>query len=107
MLFELATVLRYPRIQARFGLKEEEIYEYILFLQQVSKIVTVDPLLGVPIRDPRDLVVLQTAVAGEADVICTVDSDFHAPATKTFCAILGIEICGDVELLARLNRERK
>jgi putative PIN family toxin of toxin-antitoxin system len=92
MLVELAAVLRYPRIQSVYELSEEQVYAYVQVLHEVCEVVTVDGLLPVPIRDPKDVAVLQTAVIGEADVICTRDSDFYAPATRAFCATLGIEI---------------
>ena len=47
---------------------------------------------------------LQTAVIGEADVICTLDSDFYASDTVAFCATLGIEVLTDVQLLHKLQR---
>lgn len=66
--------------------------------------MTLDIPLPVPMRDPKDVAVLQTAVAGEADVICTLDRDFYAPDTQAFCATLGIEICTDTELFSRIKR---
>lgn len=104
MLIELAAVLRYPRIQVVYGLTEEQVYAYIQSLREVCEVVTVDDLLPAPIRDPKDVAVLQTAVIGEADVICTRDSDFYAAATRTFCATLGIEVCTDLELVTRIKR---
>jgi putative PIN family toxin of toxin-antitoxin system len=77
ILVELARVLRYPRLQALFKLSEEQIYNYVQFLQAVSQPVAPDHTLAVPMRDPKDIVVLQTAVSGEANVICTLDSDFY------------------------------
>jgi putative PIN family toxin of toxin-antitoxin system len=103
MLTELAGVLRYPRLQALYRLTEDEIYDYILFLQQSSEIVILDRLLSVPIRDPKDISVLQTAIIGEANIICTLDSDFYAVETRTFCAALKIEICTDLELAGRIK----
>ena len=40
------------------------------------RIVTLNPLLTAPIRDANDLMVVQTAIIGEADIICTNDEDF-------------------------------
>ncbi|MFI5104041.1 MAG: putative toxin-antitoxin system toxin component, PIN family, partial [Terriglobales bacterium] len=104
MLVELAAVLRYPRIQSLYQLSEEQVFTYVQLLREVGEVVTVDDLLPVPIRDPKDVAVLQTAVIGEADVICTRDSDFYAAATRTFCATLGIEVCTDLELVTRIKR---
>ena len=56
-------------------------------------------------RDPKDVVVLHTAVAGEADIICTLDSDFYDQATQVFCAAIEIEVCTGVDLMNRLRTE--
>jgi putative PIN family toxin of toxin-antitoxin system len=103
MLVDLARVLRYPRMQDRYALTEAQIYEYIQFLRASSEIVTVDRTLNVPMRDPKDIVILQTAIAGEAEVICTLDSDFYDPRTLAFCATWGIAMCTDVALMNRLR----
>ena len=104
MLVELAGVLRYPRLQAFYSLTEEQIYNYIQFLRGISEVVAVDRQLSVPIRDPNDIVVLQTAVMGEADIICTLDADFYAAETQAYCSSLGIRICTDSQLLDRLRK---
>lgn len=104
MLIELAAVLRYPRLQMHYGLNDEQIYSYIEFLREACEPVILNPQLMVPIRDPKDTAVLQTAVIGEADVICTLDSDFYASDTVAFCATLGIEVLTDVQLLQKLQR---
>lgn len=104
MLVELAAALRYPRLQALYGMTEEQVNTYIQFLQGISEFVRVDPGLRVPIRDPKDIVVLQTAVSGDADVLCTLDRDFYASITLAFCAIMGIEVCSDLELLGKIRR---
>lgn len=104
MLSDLARILRHPRMHARYLLTEGQVYDYIQFLRQSCEMVVVDRFLAVPMRDPKDVAVLQTAVSGDADVICTLDSDFHDASTRAFCADLGIEVCGDVELMKRLRR---
>src|SRR5207302_5035528 len=53
-IFELARVLRYPRLQAVYGLSEEEVYNYIAFLRDSAEIVSVNPLVTAPIRDVND-----------------------------------------------------
>ena len=101
MLMELSRALRYPHLQALYGLSDDQIYHYIQFLQEVCELVVVEQTLNVPIRDPKDIAMLQTAVAGKANIICTRDKDFSAPVTLKFCANVGIEICTDLELLRR------
>jgi putative PIN family toxin of toxin-antitoxin system len=104
ILVEMARVLRYPRLRALFGLTDEQIYNYVQFLKDVGTVVESDDTLNVPIRDPKDAMVLQAAVSGEADVICTLDRDFYTAETRGFCATFGIDICDDVELAKRLQR---
>jgi predicted nucleic acid-binding protein len=73
MLYELARVLRYPRMLALHGLSEKRIYDYVGFLRAAAEIVVQNPLL----------VVMQTAVIGEAGVLCTKDRDFFEPPAST------------------------
>jgi len=70
ILAETSRVLRYPRMQARHGMPESRIYEYVMFLQAAAMMVRPDPMLVAPIRDPNDIVVVQTAMIGGADAIC-------------------------------------
>lgn len=102
ILIELGRVLRYPRLQKLYGLTEEDIYDYIGYLREVCLHVPQQPL-AVPIRDPKDISVLQTAVLGEAEILCTLDTDFYDPETLAFCATYGIEVCTDVDLIKRLR----
>ncbi len=103
MLVELARILRYPRLQKAYGLTDEEVYNYVQYLREVCQAVLPDHSLPVPIRGPKDIVVLQTAVTGEAEIIGTLDSDFYDAATLAFCATCGIRICTDVELMNGLR----
>ena len=102
MAVELARVLRYPRPQRLFGLTEEQVYNYVQFLKEVTLPIIPDHTLAVPIRDSQDAVLLQTAVSGEADIICTVDRDFYDSDTIAFCATSGIDVCDDIELARRI-----
>jgi len=72
-------------------------------LLDVNILVRANEKSQVPMRDPKDVVVLQTAAAAEAEIICTRDSDFYDPDTQAFCAALGIEVCTDVDLMNRLR----
>jgi putative PIN family toxin of toxin-antitoxin system len=85
MLYELARVLRYPRMLALHGLSEKRIYDYVGFLREAAEIVIPNPLLITPIRDVNDTIVMQTAVIGEADVLCTNDGTSSSPRRKPSC----------------------
>jgi putative PIN family toxin of toxin-antitoxin system len=70
-LHELARVLRYPRLQAFYDLPENLVFDDVDFLRRSSEIVALNPLLSAPIRDVNDIIVMQTAIIGEADILCT------------------------------------
>lgn len=106
MLYELARVLRYPRLQAFYGLSEERIYEYIGFLREAAETISLTPLFTSPIRDVNDIIVVQTAVVGEADVLCTRDEDFYDPAITRFLDKVGIIVIDEVSLLNRLRSKK-
>jgi len=103
MLYELANVLRYPRLQALHGLSEKRIYDYIQFLREAAKIVALDPLFVAAVRDPNDIRVLQTAVVGEADVLCTRDKDFFEEPAAGYLNKIGITVLDDPALMGRLR----
>ncbi|HXP63419.1 MAG TPA: putative toxin-antitoxin system toxin component, PIN family [Dongiaceae bacterium] len=103
MLVELARVLRYPHLQARYNLAETDIYDYIQFLRQATERVVPDMALAVPIRDVADTAVVQTAIAGEADLICTLDTDFCDVAMTRFLSQAGIQVLDDVALMQMLR----
>jgi len=103
ILHEVAKVLRYPRMLARHGLSEGRIYEYIGLLRASAEIVSSDPLLITPIRDVNDTVIIQTAIIGDAEILCTKDEDFFQPPARPFLQSAGIEVLDDIELLHRLR----
>jgi putative PIN family toxin of toxin-antitoxin system len=103
MLFELARVLRYPRMLALHGLSEVRIYDYVGFLREAAEIVILNPLLITPIRDVNDTVVMQTAIIGDADILCTRDRDFFEPPAESFLGKAGIAVLDDVSLIRQLR----
>jgi putative PIN family toxin of toxin-antitoxin system len=103
MLHELARVLRYPRLQEFFGLTEDLVFDYVVFLRRSAEIITLNPLLTAPIRDINDVIVVQTAILGEADIICTHDEDFFQEAIVQYLSKLGISVLDDKSLMARLR----
>ena len=102
ILAEVTRVLRYPRFQQLYGLSDAELLEHVQFLQSVSILVPLDLSYRAPIRDPADLIVLQTAEMGEADILCTGDDDFFDRRVQAYCAARGIEICSEATLAQRL-----
>jgi putative PIN family toxin of toxin-antitoxin system len=103
MLHELARVLRYPRLQAFYGLTENLVFDYVNFLRRASEIVDLNPLVAAPIRDVNDIIVMQTAIIGEAEVLCTTDNDFFDEPAREYLDKLGIVVLDDISLLHRLR----
>jgi len=103
MLYELARVLRYPRLREFYGLTEDLVYEYVKFLHRASEIVTLDPLVIAPTRDVNDIVVMQTAIVGEADILCTKDEDFFEDPAHEYLRKMDIAVLDDVALMHRLR----
>ena len=103
MLYELATVLRYPRMLALHGLSEARVYGCIGLLRHVAEIVVLNPLFTAPIRDATDIIVMQTAIVGEADVLCTRDKDFSEKPAGEYLNKIGITVLDDIALMHRLR----
>jgi putative PIN family toxin of toxin-antitoxin system len=103
MLHELARVLRYPRLQAFYNLPETLVFDYVRFLRRSSEIVPLNPLVVAPIRDVNDVVVMQTAIIGEADILCMNDRDFFEKPACEYLAAMGIAVLDDISLMHRLR----
>ena len=103
MLSEVARVLRYPHLMAVLGENEEAIYNFTGWLRDAAEIVALDPLTRAPIRDRNDIFVLQTALGGEADLVCTGDRDFFTPPASIFLASCGIDVLTDAQLMGKLK----
>ena len=103
MLHELARVLRYPRLLRFYGLTEDMVFDYVTFLRRSSEIVTLDPLVAAPIRDVNDIIVMQTAIIGEAEILCTKDEDYFEDPAGAYLRKMGIAVLDDVALMHRLR----
>jgi len=103
ILAETSRFLRYPRMRARHRMSDRRIYDYVMFLQSVAIMVHPDPMLIVPIRDPNDIVVLQTAIVGDAEAICTTDEDFFTSPAAAFLQSVNIPVFTDAELMGRFS----
>jgi len=97
--------LQKSSLAQRHGLSDSDIYEYVLLQKSLARLAEPDPLLLTPIRDPEDAVVIQTAIAGGADIICTVDRDFYSPPADAFLRSVELEMLSDVELAQRLKAQ--
>lgn len=81
---------------------EALIYDYVMAVGSVATMVRPDPIFSAPIRDANDIVVIATAIAGTAEVICTTDEDFFTAPASEFLKSSNILVCTDLELISRL-----
>jgi putative PIN family toxin of toxin-antitoxin system len=103
MLVEVARVLRYPRLTMVHGQNDEAIYNFTGWLRDAAEVIALNSLALAPIRDRNDIFVLQTALRGEVDVLCTGDRDFFEPPASIFLVSVGIAVLTDVQLMRRLK----
>jgi predicted nucleic acid-binding protein len=85
------------------GQNEEAVYNFTGWLRDAAEVIALSPLATAPIRDRNDIFVLQTALSGEADVLCTGDRDFFEPPASIFLTSVGIAVLTDAQLMRRLK----
>jgi putative PIN family toxin of toxin-antitoxin system len=101
---ELLRILRYERVRPIHKLSDAEIDEFVAGIGFVAEMVdSSDEAPAVVPADPDDDYVVQTAVAGIADIICTRDRDLLHPSVIAYCGERGIRMMNDVELLTMLR----
>ena len=99
LLAETERVLYDPRLRATLRLNEEDIREHLEFIRGVSELVEPAVTEPVVLSDPDDDPVLFTAVAGRADVLCSLDRHLRHADVAEFCRGHRITVLTDVELL--------
>lgn len=104
LLDEVQRVLWYPRIQAIYKLDTNDILEHVQLLESLADLVVPAEGPSLVLKDPNDDPVVYTALAGGADVLCTVDRHFYEPNVLSFCARYDIQVMTDVELLGEIRR---
>lgn len=103
ILVEVQRVLAYPHVQAGWPLTLEAIEQYVAYLEAVGILVE-PPVVSSPlVSDPDDDPILQTAIVGHADVLCTRDAAFRHEAVERVCAGHGIRILDDITLMQELR----
>ena len=103
ILWELERVLAYPRLLKRSGLSPDDIAEYLENLAEIAYLVTPEPVPEYVLRDPTDGPILGTALAGQAEILCTRDADLLAEDVRRFCSAKGIRVLTDLEFLETLG----
>lgn len=103
LLNELGRVLRYPRVQQMHGLDDTVLDAFVLLVREGSLIVDIQPNAAQVATDKDDDPIIATAIEGQADVLCTWDRHFFAPAVAQHLAQFGIRVLRDTDLLAELQ----
>ena len=98
----MVRVLRYPRFQRLYGFTDEELLDQRQRLASAADIVELGIVYVAPLRDASDLMVLQTADVGRADLLVSADPDFYDDAVLRYCEERGIDVCTERMALARL-----
>lgn len=76
LLNELTETLNYPKLQRRLNQLEITNSELIEEVKKLTKVCEITSLLSVPdLRDPKDKIVLETAITIPVDVIISGDED--------------------------------
>jgi putative PIN family toxin of toxin-antitoxin system len=97
-LGEAARVLAYARLQARWRLGEKAIREFVSRVGDVAEVVLTTTPDRIVVADPDDDPIVQTAVLGRVDVLCTRDAHLLDRAVVEYCAGQGIQVMNDVDL---------
>jgi predicted nucleic acid-binding protein len=100
-------VLTYPHVQARWPLTPEAIEQYLAFLEAAGILVEVPASSPAVVSDPDDDPILQTAIVGRADALCTRDEAFRHKEVEHVCSAHGIRILDDITLMQELRRPAK
>ena len=103
ILVEVQRVLSYPHVQTRWPLMKEAIQQYLVFLEAASVLVETPEVSPAIVSDPDDDPILQTAIAGRADVLCTRDAAFRHEVMERVCTAHSIRILDDITLLRELR----
>lgn len=107
VLSEVARVLAYARLQARWRLGEETVREFVSRVSDVAEIVLTTTPDRIVAADPDDDPIVQTAVLGEVDVLCTRDAHLLDGAVVEYCAGHGIQVMNDIDLYRILTGRPK
>jgi uncharacterized protein len=105
-LAELSRVLAYERVRRIHGLGDKAIEEFVERLAAGSLVVALpETIARVVPQDPDDDILVATAVAGGADIICTRNRHFYHEDVIAYCGRHRIKVMEDVAALALLRQE--
>ena len=104
ILVEVQRVLTYAHVQARWPLTAKAIEQYLVFLEASGVLAELPEVSPAVVSDPDDDPILQTAIVGHADILCTRDEAFRHEVVERVCTAHGITILDDITLLQEFRR---
>lgn len=106
LIDEAAAVLLRPGLRRLHGMADEVVEEFVAGIELLSDVVSLpSPLPTFVPDDPKDGPIVDTAISGRADVICTRDRHLLHPDVLAICAASGIRVLSDIELLHELRAD--
>ncbi len=100
LFLEYEDVVRRPEIRLATGMSEEEVGGFLAALASASEAVDVNFRWRPQLSDPKDELVLEAAVNGEADALVTHNVRDFEPATRLF----GLRVLLPRDVLKELRR---
>jgi len=91
-------------VQDRWPLSDEAIQTYLTLFEEAALMVALPAEIPAIVSDPDDDPILQTAIVGQADVLCSRDAAFRALAVQKVCSAHGIRVLDDIALMQELRK---
>jgi putative PIN family toxin of toxin-antitoxin system len=105
MLTELEAVLKRNRVRRRIPMTDEEIETYLAVILERSELIEIQETVRL-CRDPKDDVVIETAIEGGARYIVSRDEDLTRDLDLVEALTgLGIEVTTVARFLALLDSQ--
>lgn len=103
LLDELSDVLHRPRLRRKYNVQDRDISDFLRLLAARTILVPVTGHITI-CRDPDDNIVLETAIAGEADYLVTRDDDLKRDAAVTrYMQHRGVQVMSVSRFLKKLS----
>lgn len=77
----------------------------MFLLKDAAVLVDLPKTFPAVVSDPDDDLVLQTAIAGKADVLCSRDGAFRYENVEQLCRAHSIRVVDDITLIHELRRD--
>ncbi len=103
MSYELEEALHYPQVRRMTQLTDEQIVQYVELVAKSSRLVDLGKPRPFALNDVDDWMVVRTAIAGEVQVLCTLDEKLISSYMKPVFESYDILVMTDVALLKLLR----